>query len=334
MPEVSVVIVSMNRPDILFPCLDSLHSGNEECILETLVVAYQFTPENLALMAEKYPWVTIVPSDGIRGFAENNNLALRRVKGRFCFILNDDTIVPPHAVHSLMEDFRGLPEDAAALSPAIRFPDGRLQTCGRGPWNSWRYALHYLHLVDESKPSRWNVVSSGSREAGVEKSLFQTYTLNGACFLIRTDIFRQAGWFNPRYFFTPEDIALGHVLNGLGYSVWADPSVSITHIAGGSVSAMEQAIKPARVRGSLLFYGEPLWLKLFIWCYEALRFLKHTVVLWISPRTSQDEPAISGGGRKVAGAQKSEIMRQTALNVMRTVFSTLSPKEIFIRFKP
>lgn len=334
MPEVSVVIVSMNRPDILFPCLDSLRSGNEECILETLVVAYQFTPENLALMAEKYPWVTIVPSDGIRGFAENNNLALRCVKGRFCFILNDDTIVPPHAVHSLMEDFRGLPEDAAALSPAIRFPDGRLQTCGRGPWNSWRYALHYLHLVDESRPSRWNVVSSGSRETGVEKSLFQTYTLNGACFLIRTDIFRQAGWFNPRYFFTPEDIALGHVLNGLGYSVWADPSVSITHIAGGSVSTMEQAIKPARVRGSLLFYGEPLWLRLFIWFYEALRFLKHTVVLWISPRTSQDEPAISGGDRKVAGAQKSEIMRQTALNVMRTVFSTLSPKEIFIRFKP
>ena len=315
MPEVSVVIVCMNRPDILFPCLDSLRDGNEECLLETLVVAYQFTPENLALLAEKYPWVTIVPSDGIRGFAENNNLALKRVKGHYCFILNDDTIVPPHTIEHLVHDLRTLPEDAAAVSPAIRFPDGRLQTCGRGPWSPWRYALHYLHLVDESKPSRWNVISSE-----VEKSLFQTYTLNGACFLIKTDVFRQAGWFNPRYFFTPEDIALGHVLNGLGYSVWADPAVSITHIAGGSVSAMEQAIKPARVRGSLLFYGEPLWLKLFIWCFEALRYLKHTVVLWISPRASQDK--------------KSVIMRQTALNVMRTVFSTLSPKEIFIRFKP
>ena len=309
MPEVSVVIVCMNRPDILFPCLDSLHGGNEECLLETMVVAYQFTPENLALLAEKYPWVTIVPSDGIRGFAENNNLALRRVKGHYCFILNDDTIVPPHTIEHLVHDLRSLPEDAAAVSPAIRFPDGRLQTCGRGPWSPWRYALHYLHLVDESKPSKWNQLSG----------LFQTYTLNGACFLIRTEMFRQAGWFNPRYFFTPEDIALGHVLNGLGYTVWADSAVSITHIAGGSVSAMEQAIKPARVRGSLLFYGEPIWLKLFIWCYEALRYLKHTV--------------ISSGGRK-AGVEKSLIMRQTALNVMRTVFSTLSPKEIFIRFKP
>lgn len=310
MPEVSIVIVCMNRPDILFPCLDSLRDGNWEHILETLVVAYQFSSDNMVALTEKYPWVTVVPSDGIRGFAENNNLALRQVKGRYCLILNDDTIVPPHTIERLLHSFRTLPEDAAALSPAIHFADGRLQTCGRGPWSSGRYALHYLHLVDESRPSRWN------RPQG----LFRTYTLNGACFLIRSDVFRQAGWFNPRYFFTPEDIALGHVLNGLGYSVWADASIPITHLAGGSVSAMEQAIKPARVRGSLIFYGEPLWLKLFIWLYEALRYLKHTLVLAINPAGTS--------------SKRSRLMRQTALNVMRTVFSTLSPKEIFIRFKP
>ena len=128
--------------------------------------------------------------------------------------------------------------------------------------------------------------------------------------MIKTEAFKSAGWFDERYFFTPEDIALGHRLNDMGYTVWADPSVSITHLAGGSVSAMEQAIKPARVRGSMIFYGEPLGLKLFIWCFEALRYLKHTL--------------FTG----------NHIMRQTALNVMRTVFSTLSPKEIFIRFRP
>ena len=73
---------------------------------------------------------------------------------------------------------------------------------------------------------------------------------------------------------------------------------------------MEQAIKPARVRGSMIFYGEPLWLKCFIWCFEGLRYLKH---------------ALFTG---------NHVMRQTALNVMRTVFSTLSPKELYIRFKP
>ena len=143
--------------------------------------------------------------------------------------------------------------------------------------------------------------------------MFQTYTLNGACFLIKTEAFKKAGWFDERYFFTPEDIALGHKLNDMGYTVWADASASITHYAGGSVSAMEQAIKPARVRGSMIFYGEPLWLKLFIWCFEALRRVKY----FFLPRK----------GRNV-------IMAKTARNVQEAVFSHETPKELFIKFKP
>ena len=204
-------------------------------------------------------------------------------------------------IDRLVEDFARLPEDAAAVSPCIRFPDGRVQTCGRGPWTPWRYARHYLHLVDETRPTRWTM----------QEGLFRTYTLNGACFLIRTDVFREAGWFDERFFFTPEDIALGDLLNRRGRSVWTDADVSITHVAGGSVSALDAAIKPARVRGSLLFYGEPLLLKLFICCFEALRVCKYAFL----PRTP-----------------RNILMRRTAVNVLHTVFSGLSPKEIFIRF--
>ena len=302
MPEVSVVIVCMNRPDILFPCLDSLKAYTTVSF-ETLVVTYLFSDDNLKALKERYPWVTIVPSMALRGFSENNNLALKQVKGRYCLILNDDTLQTMPLIDSLVKDMEALPEAAAAISPCIRFPDGRIQTCGRAPWSPFRYAKHYLHLVDESRPNKWNLVSP---------SVFRTYTLNGACFLIKTEAFRKAGWFDERFFFTPEDIALGHKLNDMGYSVWADAGVSVTHIAGGSVSAMEQAIKPARVRGSMIFYGEPLWLKCFVWCYEALRAVKY----FFLPRK----------GRNV-------IMRKTALNVMEAVFSSESPKELFIKFR-
>jgi hypothetical protein len=181
-------------------------------------------------------------------------------------------------------------------------------------------------MVDESKPNSGMRYTrpSGPRydkngtntvipsEASVSQATtFQTYTLNGACFLIKTDAFREAGWFDERFFFTPEDIALGHKLNEMGYTVWANPEVSVTHLAGGSVSAMEQAIKPTRVRGSMIFYGEPLWLKCFIWCVEAFRLIKHTVI--------PSEASVSH--------------KNTARNVMHTVFSKETPKEIFKRFR-
>ncbi len=79
------------------------------------------------------------------------------------------------------------------------------------------------------------------------------------------------------------------------------------------MSAMEQAIKPARVRGSMIFYGEPLWLKCFVWGFEALRAVKY----FFLPRK----------GRNV-------IMRKTALNVMKAVFSSKTPKELFVEFRP
>ncbi len=324
MIEVSVVIVSMNRPDMLFPCLDSI-KAHTSVSYETLVVAYLFSPENLAALKENYPWVTIILSNELRGFSENNNLALSKATGKYCFIVNDDTLMHEPVIDRLVSCFEHLPSNAAAISPCIRFADGSIQTCGRTRWTPLRYARHYLHLVDESKagvcprtsghprPDKRegpadSVSGRGLSEAKAVRGhipaldVYQTYTLNGACFLIKTDAFKKVGWFDRRYFFTPEDIALGHTLNDMGYTVWVAPEVDITHLAGGSVSSLEAAIKPARVRGSMIFYGEPLWLKCFIWCVEAFRYCI--------------------------------FRRKAARNVMEAVFSHLTPKEIFVKFRP
>ena len=366
MPEVSVVIVCMGGPQkYLEACLAGLRA-HTSASYEVLVVAYRWEEADKEAFAKAHPEVTLIPSDEVRGFSENNNLALPLAKGRYCLVLNDDTRMEEPVVDKLLDDLAVLPENAAVVSPCIRFADGRIQTCGRSRWTAWRYAKHYLHLVDEgnvrspedsvslrstpapcawikrrqqapgrtrdfaaaksSREKRPRGIIGGSAPSNLgqapghptpptppltSSSVFQTYTLNGACFLIKTEVFRKVGWFDERFFFTPEDIALGHVLNEAGYTVWADPAVSITHLAGGSVSAMEAAIKPARVRGSLLFYGEPLWLRCFVWCFEALRVCKYAFL----PRTP-----------------RNVLMSRTARNVMKTAFSKASPKELFIRF--
>ena len=338
MAQVSVVIVCMGDPTVhLYACLDSLFAQNRTP-LEVWVVAYLMQAEHREALAARYPAIHIIESREVRGFAENNNLALRKIDSEYCFVVNDDTLQSMPVVDLLLEDFAKLPENAAAVQPKIVFGDGLVQTCGRTPWTAWRYAKHYLHLVKEGeteggigsrisghprpdkregptavpigtlRDGRGRSEAEAIRES-MPPSVVRTYTLNGACFLIKTAVFRKMGWFDERYFFTPEDIALGHALNNAGYSVWVHPEVCITHLAGGSVSAMEQAIKPARVRGSLIFYGEPLALKLFIWSVELARYVKNSLLC-------------------------REQNRKTARNVMKTVFSKQTPKEIFIRFKP
>ena len=306
MPQVSIVIVCMNRPDQLFPCLDGIRA-HTRVDYETLVVAYLFSEENLQLLRERYPWVTVIPSSELRGFAENNNLALREARGRDCFIFNDDTLMTAPVIDPLLADMESLSPTVAAIQPCIRFADGRIQTCGRAPWTLGRYLKHYLHRVDETVPGRWSC----------KEGLFQSWTLNGACFLARTERFREAGWFDERYFFTPEDIALGHRFNEMGYTVWADAGVCITHLAGGTVSRSEPVIKPVRVRGAMLFYGTSAMrravLRAFIGAYEGLRVLKYRFADRSDPQ-----------GRNA-------LMYRTAVNVLRTLRTKESPKDIYQR---
>lgn len=307
MSRVSVIIVCMDRPDLLYPCLEGIRA-HTTVPYEVLVVAYLFSPEHLAALRADWPEVKVVESRELRGFSENNNLALKQAAGEYCFIVNDDTLMSMPVIDRLVADFDRLPADAAIVSPKIVFPDGRVQTCGRAPWTAWRYVKHYLHLVDETVPSAWSM----------KEGLFRTWTVNGACFLIKTAVFREAGWFDETYTFTPEDIAIGHQVNEMGYSVWVDADVSITHLAGGTVSRMEAAIKPTRVRGALQFYsgGNPVKYALlggFVWCVEALRRLKYLFA-------DKSDPS-----------SRAAIMDATARNVMRSIFTRRSSKEIFTR---
>ena len=290
---VSAVIVSMKNSRRLRECLDGL-IAHTSVPLEIFVVAYLYPAEELEALRGDYPSVHIVESNETRGFSENNNLALRQVHGDYCFIVNDDTLIDTPLVDELVSDMEKLGEKCAAVSPRIVFPSGKVQTCGRAPWNAWRWMKHYLHLVDETRPTKWSM----------KIGLFRTWTLNGACFLARTEAFRKAGWFDERFFFTPEDIALGQKFNAMGYTLWCDSDAYIVHVGGDSVSSMAPAIKAARVKGALLYYAPHRFGRFFLAVYvaavELCRLAKHRF----------REPVASA--------------------LLKTVFKKLTPKEVFI----
>jgi GT2 family glycosyltransferase len=141
----------MGDPTVhLYACLDSLFAQNRTP-LDVWVVAYLMQAEHREALAARYPAIHIIESREVRGFAENNNLALRQIDSEYCFVVNDDTLQSMPVVDRLLEDFAKLPENAAVVQPKIVFADGRVQTCGRAPWTAWRYAKHYLHLVKEGE---------------------------------------------------------------------------------------------------------------------------------------------------------------------------------------
>jgi GT2 family glycosyltransferase len=308
MVKVSVIIVSMNNVGVLSDCLDSI-KDNTALSYETFVVAYMYSMENLKKLKTDYPWVRIIESNELRGFSENNNLALRQASGEYCFVVNDDTYFKGPLIDSLVSDFEKLPETAAIVYPEIFFPDGRVQLCGRKKLTAWSYMANYLHLHRDTKPTKYSM----------KKGLFKTYNITGACFLIKTDIFKRMGWFDETYTFTPEDIALSTKLNESGYGVYCDADLSITHISGATASRIEAAIKPTRVRGSLIFYTKGSAIRycllgIFAWLFEACRGIKYIFKDTSDPNSH------------------NAIMASTARNVRHSIFTKESTKEIFVKY--
>ncbi len=310
-PLVSIVIVCMNRMDNLYPCLEGVRRWvSPPC--ETFVVAYRFSPENLARAQADFPWVNWIESREVRGFSENNNLALRRARGRYCFLLNDDAELHEDAVGALVRDFDRLPPDAAIVCPRLVNPDGSLQLCGRPPYPARHYVLQQWHLYREP------LDDTVGKEALFD-DVFRTSNISGAAFLIRTDIFRELGWLDETYFFTPEDIALSTLARRRGYGVYVDRSVSVVHKWRSTATRIAPAVRPAAVRGSLLFFsGGSRW-----------KYARIAFPVWLAESAKRVKAAVR---LRFAPSEENRIAWETFRNISCGIFTRQTPKQLFIRY--
>ena len=309
--EVSFIIVCMNKPQLLAVCLDSIRKQTKVSY-EVLVTAYLFSQENLQWLREEYPWVKVIESNEIRGFAENNNLALRQAQGEYCFVLNDDTELRMPVADRLIDSFRHkAPAQCAVMSPKIVWPDGKVQSCGVAPKTYSDTVKECFHLWHRNDPSAY------TNKEGV----FRSYNIHGAAFLIRTSVFRELGWFDERYFFCPEDIALSTLANQRGYQCWVDADTEIVHFEGlssKSLSMMQTATKPAATRGTLIMYGDTTMKRIALsfstLCYYVPKWIVFGA-LWLTKHNEQHH-----------------IKAISAWHSICTVFTNRTAKQVFTQY--
>ena len=314
MIDVSIVIVCMNNLKNLYPCLESIRKYTSEVTYETLVVAYLFSKEKLEKVKVDFPWVSFIESNEIRGFSENNNLALRQAKGKYCFVLNDDTEMKMPVIDRLVKTIETLPDDVAVVSPKSVYGDGSIQSCGRPKHTLLTYLCGTLRIWNEQK---WK-----SKYVN-QKGVFHTYNLWGAFFLVKTDVFRKMGWFDEKYFFSPEDIALSRKLNRNRYRLFVNSEVLITHyegMTGMGVSKIQVATKPASYKGLIIFFSEESKIRyLFVSILFFILLFPVFFFHFIKSLVGKDR-------------LRNRILAESDVNCMKICFSKETPKQIFVKY--
>jgi GT2 family glycosyltransferase len=252
----SISIVSLNNIQDLFECLDSISKHTSGINLDILIVAYFFSKENLIKLKESYPAVKIIISNEIRGYSENNNLALKIAKGKYCCVLNDDTILIDNMFEKAI-NYLNMNPAVAGISPIFLMPNLKIfdmNTESLSPWSFIKKELKGFFLLNKK--------SLNFKLSNIEH-VIDIKRISGACFIVRTPILKQIDYMDENLFLGPDDADLGNRIIDKGYKIRLLPFAKIIHKwRGGQITRLTE-VKTVTTIISLIQYFEKHYSKKF-----------------------------------------------------------------------
>jgi GT2 family glycosyltransferase len=217
-PAVSIVIPVHGKAELTRRCLRSLAARASAIEFEVIVVD-DASPDGSAGELARHQGIRLISLAKNVGFGQACNQGADAARGRFLVFLNNDTEVTDGWLEALYQTF--VDEPAAGLVGAkLVFPNGTVHEAGSLIFRDGS-AMNCGRGEDPDHPS-WNVV----RDADY---------CSAACIMIRADVFKQLGGFDPLY--APayyEDSDLAFRVRQLGLRVLYQPFAAIIHHEGGT----------------------------------------------------------------------------------------------------
>lgn len=237
MTRVAVLTVTYNTGETIRPFLESTRHASSTPLAVVIADNGSADVDALRAIGESYGAV-VVSSGGNRGYGGGIDAALAAlddvlpdVQPEFLLVTNPDVVLAPGSVDELVAAADRLP-DGGAFGPQILDEHGetypsarRLPSLRTGLGHA---AFSRLWPANPWSQRYWSTTQVVEREAG---------WLSGACFLVRTDLFRELGGFDESYFMYFEDVDLGQRVGLAGRTNVYVPSAVVTHTGAHSTSS-------------------------------------------------------------------------------------------------
>ena len=256
-------------------------------------------------MRERFPDARLFALEERRGKAENDSLLLQEARGRFCLLLNEDSLLLDGAAQALvdaLERDRG----AAAAGAQLLTGGGEPTACAwRLPDAGWALAAAvFLH-------ERYAVQSRG-------RSVREVGWVQSSAMLVRRQAAEAVGWLDPDFFVYSDETDFCKRLHDAGWRILFVPAARAVHHDQLSTdsAAMRRRIVEFHRNRDLYFrkHDMPgtrlLWTICWTWAY-LVRALAAVVLAGHDPRRyllharQQLLPSRGAGIREAAAAYNS-----------------------------
>lgn len=252
--DLSIIIVNWNTKQLLLDCISSIYSTVRGASYEVFVVDNGSTDGSVETVSQAFPAVNVIVNTGNLGFAKANNVALRRMSGRYAVLLNSDTILKEAALENML-DFMERQPQAGMCGPQLLNKDGsRQNSAGNFPMLLIEFMSKKLVriLFPETYNQAFKSYVVGS--AGFVAVDF----IVGACMMVRKTAMDEAGMLDEDYFFLYEEVDWCFRMKRAGWFVYHLPDVEIYHLGGQSMKEINLRARVESWRSRYLFFEKSL----------------------------------------------------------------------------
>jgi GT2 family glycosyltransferase len=212
--KVHAVIVTYNGAAWIAGALQSLRDSSHRC--EAVVVDNASTDATVAIVRRDFPEARLIEAGANLGFGRGNNLGIAaalRAGAEAVFLLNQDAWVTPEAIGQLAA-FLATEPGFDIVSPLHCSPDlGRVDPNTQSAYLQ-RHAPAYL----------------SDACLGRVQPHYAIRGINAAAWMLRADVFRRAGGFDPLFFMYGEDDDLIERFAHHGLRTALLPAARIVHL--------------------------------------------------------------------------------------------------------
>lgn len=218
MTKVSIVVVNWNGKKFLKNCLDSLQKITYNAT-EIIVVDNNSTDGSGAFVKKYYPKVKIIENKKNYGYAGGANIGYKHASGSHVLFLNNDTVVTPGFIESLLADFRKDPTIGCVQSQMRLLNDKSiLEVVGDFiSFTGFLYHYGYRKKANLEKYNRQKII----------------FSPKGASMIFPRSLLQKIGLFDEDFFIFFEETDLCFRVWLAGYKVLYEPRSVIYHVSGG-----------------------------------------------------------------------------------------------------
>ena len=223
---VTAIIVTYQSARTIGRALAAARRCHDAGLLDLVVVDNASSDATREILAREAGWARVVLEVANHGFGRGCNIGFELVRSPYTILINPDAVVEPDCLRRLMM-FLEKNHEAGIVGPATLVgengeffqPTGPYPT----PWSTLRDATPLL------RRSSTVPVPPGSAP-------MRTGWVCGAILMIRTDLMRRLGGFDPRFFLYWEEVDLCRRAEQAGYENWVLGGAVASHVVGASSS--------------------------------------------------------------------------------------------------